>query len=233
MKKLLVALSLALVSGVFAADLAKDLLFEADYSTGKADPVVAKGSKKFTRYFDSPITIENGALVTGPKSASIRYSAVGNLNPTEGTIEMLVEPVDFKFGDGKAHPFFNVGNGTSNLGILSTKDEGPGANFTVSKSVYHPRCKAEEVDPDAKTYHLVAIYSEGYYAFYLDGEMIAERKAGNTAAPFDLKGAKGFLVGIGFNPWRNNGTTRTKFVRIYNRALEDTEILELAKKAGK
>ena len=231
MKKMLFVVALTMIGSIFASDLSKNLTFEADYRTGSATPKVAKGDKKFTRYFNSPVVVEKGnGLEVGSKSATLRYNAAGNIYSHEGTIEILLEPIDYQINDDKKHGIFSCGGPNSSVNISIINGEA-GAHFKIGKAFYHPR-KAV-ADLGVKVFHLVATYTDSSFAFYLNGELLAKRQANANTDPFDLTGAKIFYVGESFQPWRNNGNSRIKFVRIYDRVLDEDEIEELANNATK
>ena len=60
MKKMLFVVALALVGSVFAADLSKNLTFEADYRTGSTTPQVAKGFADFEKRAGFAVDDRNG-----------------------------------------------------------------------------------------------------------------------------------------------------------------------------
>ncbi len=161
------------------------------------------------------------ALKSGPTTGYVYYPVAGHVQPTAGTVEMWVCPVDWVPGEDKFHVFFEAKNlgciylykywQQSNLLMLSTSNTaGP----------YYSAAMSLQWQP-GEWHHIAGTWSTDGVMVYVDGRPMRKLPV-QAELPTDL----GESFRIGDHPWQFERTTASLVdeVRIYDRALSPDHI---------
>ena len=225
MKKMILWAAALLTQAVFAADLTANLTFAADYRTGKADAVVAKGdpAAKFT---GQPEFTPQGVVI-GKCKTSLRYNSAGNLNAAAGAIEICFDSGDLNWHDAKKLILIQCIGKDLTFYIYKHSTDGLGAYFgnRDPKWTAFPRAVPKRLG-GKKLYHLVINYSGNAVECYVDGKLMRSMKVASAPAEF----GKYFFVGPAGKRFGGDAVCTIAKVAAYDRPLSAAEIAELAKK---
>ncbi|MBQ9803915.1 MAG: metallophosphoesterase [Lentisphaeria bacterium] len=211
------------------------ILFDADYLklhySGHANAQFAKGSPQGIilheprpRYDVEAMESLNRGLMVGEGCASVRYQSEGNLNPVQGSIEVVFTNYLWDFNQRGVHVFLQCLGGGKNLYIYKHHTDGVGAYFgnTNPKWSFFPRQLPAKLK-GRSPHHLLVTYAPDAIRLYMDGLLVREAM---PQAKFD-KWHKYFEVGPAGKFGRDSRTTIAR-VTTYNRPLTDDEVLALA-----
>ncbi len=228
MKKLLTVLGCFAAAMVLCAGESLDAAktFEADYRSRKIAPVVAKGNAAAKVVLGTAPEFSAQGLVVGKGKASLRYDTAGNLNSSNGAIEILFENTALDWNDkskliliqslGKDLTFYIYKHSTDGLGAFF-------GNRAVKKWSAFPRAIPKRLG-DKKLYHLVINYSDKEVQCFVDGKLMRSIKSTTALGAF----GKHFYVGPAGQRFGRDAVATIAKVAAYNRPLAKEEVADLA-----
>ena len=237
MRKLLLSVLIASVSGFAAEDFSKDLLFRLDFEN-QAKAEYAKGSPE-GRFLGGDMTklklvpgYRGQGFLTGSAKNALQYQLRGNLKTTAGTLtfrQKNLGNVRFSKNDKKHHIFFEImASGSMNLlfykygesfrpGILDRyRANGNNLNhwlFLPGESTY---------DPSA-WHHYAYVWNGRKEELYMDG-LPAARAERQIPFPESDKGTINFGQSW---PGKDADNRIMDEIRIYGKAMNPAEIFAL------
>lgn len=161
------------------------------------------------------------ALKSGPGTGYVQYPTAGIINPTSGTVEMWVCPLDWKPADEEFHVFFDA-RGQGAL-YLYKYYQGVRLLMLGCDNVAGPYF-VSSYDLDWKPgvwHHIAGTWSPEGVMAYVDG-----KPAAKTPAAASLPTALGDTFRIGDHPWHLPRTSSSLVdqVRLYDHALSPAHI---------
>ena len=144
--------------------------------------LVAGGGKLTAKGVDS---VRGSVLETGDGVGYVEFSALGNILPDEGTIEMWIKPEDWSYDDKQQHIFFQVdGQGK----VLFYKRSDTVNSFMVRgpsvKDSSHSDDKYEGMEQTGYACQQMKDRWTQYFLIWKKGELIAYYRGGTeTIAP--------------------------------------------------
>ena len=230
MKKLLTVFgcfaAVALLGAGETLDAAKT--FEVDYRSGKTAPVVAKGSVASKVVLETAPEFSAQGVVIGKNKASLRYEASGNLNPSSGAIEMVIENTDLNWNDKSKLILIQCIGKDLTFYIYKHSTDGLGAYFGVrgeKKWSAFPRAVPAKLG-GKKLYHLVINYSDKNVQCFVDGKLMRSINVSNAPEAF----GKYFFVGPAGSKFGREAVATVSKIAAYNRPLSGSEVAEAAAK---
>jgi hypothetical protein len=159
------------------------------------------------------------ALLSGPGTGYLQFATEGVVQPSRGTVEMWVCPVDWDGTEEKFHTFFDVrGQGA----LYLYKYYQGGLLMLTCPNVtgpYHSASADIKAWQPGEWHHIAGTWREGKQCVYVDGKLIGST---TPAVPTSLEPT----FRIGDHPWHIERTSSSLVdrVRIYDRCLSDDEI---------
>ena len=210
-------------------------LFDVDYRklhySGHADAQFAKGSPKGRilhelrpRYDVEAMESINRGLMVGEGCASVRYKSAGNLNPVNGSIEIVFTNYAWNWNEPGVHIFMQCLGKESTLYLYKHNMDGVGS-YVASKDPkwsLFPRVMLNKLKGNTPN-HMVLTYSPESVRLYFNGLLVRETTPGGPIKEWH----KSFEIGPTGKFGRQSRTTIAS-VTTYDRPLAAEEILALA-----
>ena len=250
MKKFLLCCGvIAAVFSLYAAEKAESLLFEASFDQFSANADFGKGGTKCLSFANPDLQMRMFPGINGKGNAInlenrevLRYPALGNIDPQQGTVTVWVAPVNWKPSEKKVQVFFDLQLNKGRFRLLLYKNpyancfyallinqDAPGTEKHFQATSYLP-----DSDWPAMKYHRLDItWDAEQLKLYVDGLQtpkvrwhISTRKFPNKMVAPEV--TKKDVISFGTAGWGSSAvpTHRTAFdlIQIHNRPLSPAEI---------
>ena len=203
--------------------LHNELKWDAQYAKGAPEARVLHELRP--RFDVEPMEAINHGVMVGEGCASLRYKSKDNLNPQQGSIEILFENTQWDWDNGEIHVLMQCLGKKSTLYIYKYGKDGCGVYIGSAEpkwSVF-PRQLIRHLSGRGQN-HLLVTYSPVEVKFYFNGKLIRTMKPGGGIAEWN----KSFEIGPS-GKFGRDGRTTISTVTTYNRPLSEKEVQVLAK----